>query len=82
MSDHGTTAASSLTQDLTQSRPGDHLEAADQEVVQHQGIVADPAPEVGVVRARDTGIGERKMLTTDDSELRISRSTRLRGLEP
>lgn len=41
-------------------------------MVHHQGFVADTAPEVGVVWARDTGMGARKMLATDDSEPRIS----------
>lgn len=72
MSDHETTATSSLIQDLTQVRPGDLLEAVSQGVVHHQGVVEDTAPAVGVVWVRDARIGERKMLATDNFELRIS----------
>lgn len=71
MSDHETTAASSLIQDLTRIRPGDHLEAVSQGVVHHQGVVEDIAPDAGVVWVRDSGIGERKMLATDTFELHI-----------
>ncbi len=70
MSDHGTTTAIPPVQDLTQIRPGDHLEAWSQAVVRHRGIVEEAAPGLGVVWIRESGIGERRMLASDTFELR------------
>lgn len=56
--------------DLGRLRPGDRLEAFRDGYVHHRGVVEETVPHLGVVWVRTTGTGERRMVTTEDFELR------------
>ena len=56
--------------DLSRMRPGTPIEVWDHGVIRHHGIVEETAPKLGVVWIRDTGTGERKLLSTTDYDLR------------
>lgn len=69
MTENATMEARSSRLDLASVRPGDRLEAWYQGVVQHQGIVEELVPHLGVVWIREPGSGRRKMLDTADFDL-------------
>ena len=55
--------------DRTRWRPGDHIEAWEQQVLRYTGTVEVSAPELGVVWILESGIGFRKMLSVDQYRL-------------
>lgn len=73
MTENATTKSCSSYLDLASVRPGHRLEAWYQGVAQHQGIVEELVPHLGVVWIRETGSGRRKMLDTADFDLLPSR---------
>jgi hypothetical protein len=60
-------------EDLARLRPGDRLEARRDGQVLHCGVVEATVPRLGVVWIRERSTGYRKMLSTDDFELRSDR---------
>ncbi|MEX5259719.1 hypothetical protein [Kocuria sp. CPCC 205263] len=63
-------------EDLARLRPGDRLDARRDGQVHHRGVVDATVPRLGVVWIRERSTGYRKMLSTDDFELRSDRHAR------
>ena len=58
---------------LSALRPGEHLEAWENGMLCHTGVVEEIAPELGVVWIRERGLGARKMLSADQYCLRTEK---------
>lgn len=58
---------------LSALRPGDHLEAWENGMLRHAGVVEEVAPDLGVVWIRERGLGARKMLSADQHCLRTEK---------
>lgn len=56
--------------ELSTLRPGDHLQAWEDGMLCHAGVVEEVAPALGVVWIREPGLGARKMLSVDQHQLR------------